>query len=95
MIKTPETHPDHPVVGRYFAGYSLQVEDSQVYYCDSYDPRIGYWLTCLKGTERKNVSERAIGGTFHQCDDKGDYWYCSQWGTKYPKVEYGQNFTKV
>lgn len=61
MIKTPQTHPDHPTVGKYFRGY-----DQIVYFCDSYDSDIGFWMTPIAEGERKNVSERAIGRTFHQ-----------------------------
>ena len=64
QIKTPETHPDHEVVGHYFNG-PWGVE----YYCDSYDPSCGYWMTPVKDDgehKRTNVSERAIGRTFHE-----------------------------
>lgn len=68
-LKTPETHPDHHTVGKYFcSGW-----DGVIYYCDSYDPSIGYWMTPIDVTdkdwrpvERKNVSERAIGRSFHE-----------------------------
>lgn len=60
-IKTPATHPQHEVVGLLFCGW-----DRQVYYCDSYDPRQGFWMTnVLDAKERRNVSEQAIGRTFH------------------------------
>ncbi len=58
-IITPSTHPDHHAVGRFFDGHKGP------WYCDSYDPRCGYWMTSLDGTRRKNVSERAIDRTFH------------------------------
>lgn len=71
QIKTPETHPDHHTVGRYFCG-----PGGTEFYCDSYDPRIGYWMTSrdcvgrdvetLTNEQRRNVSERAIGHTFHE-----------------------------
>src|SRR4051812_34308047 len=64
-IKTPETHPDHPVVGHLFVATDFMTGDWQIYYCDSYDPRQGYWLTLCNGVGRKNVSERAIDSTFH------------------------------
>ncbi len=60
-IITPETHPDHETVGRNFRAFG-----GEIYYCDSYDPRIGFWMTNVKGNgDRRNVSERAIGRTFH------------------------------
>jgi hypothetical protein len=76
-IITPETHPQHPVVGRDFVGGATTGR----YHCDSYDPQMGFWLTPrqpanLDGAplERINVSERAIGRTFHEVwvDNYGD-----------------------
>jgi hypothetical protein len=65
-IKTPETHPDHEVVGKRFRAWDTRGLESATYYCDSYDPRIGYWMTNeADPTDRKNVSERAINRTFH------------------------------
>lgn len=65
MIKTPLTHPDHPVVGRFFKFWP------RVYFCDSYDPAIGYWMTNVADpSDRRNVSERAIGRTFHEIDER-------------------------
>lgn len=62
------------VVGQRFKAW-----DGHVYVCDSYDPRIGFWMTRedapetnkadTEGTWRRNVSERAIGRTFHVIDD--------------------------
>lgn len=61
-IKTPQTHPDHDVVGQYFVGWT-----SEVYLCDSYDTSMGFWMTnILDPKDRRNVSERAIGRTFHE-----------------------------
>ncbi len=70
-IITPQTHPNDEVVGHYFASGG----DGSIYYCDSYDPRIGYWMTDIlspveewdndTGRSRRNVSDRAIGRTFH------------------------------
>jgi hypothetical protein len=64
-IRTPETHPNHEVVGHLFVASDLMSGDSEIYYCDSYDPRQGYWMTLCNGIKRKNVSERAIDATFH------------------------------
>lgn len=70
-IKTPETHPDHQVVGKDFMAWS----DGHRYYCDSYDPRIGFWMTRVDAPPerwnddhseyRRNVSERAIDRGFN------------------------------
>ena len=60
-LKTPKTHPNHDTVGHNFRGWDLKI-----YFCDSYDPRIGYWMTETgEPGNRRNVSERAIGRTFH------------------------------
>jgi hypothetical protein len=68
----PEQHPDHPVIGRYF----ISGMGGAIYYCDSYDPAMGFWMTparegdtyhkVISDNGRTNVSERAIGGTFHR-----------------------------
>ncbi len=68
---TPATHPDHAVVGMVWDGW-----DGFSYFCDSYDPAIGYWMTLVgapadrradtSGPYRRNVSERAIHRTFHR-----------------------------
>ena len=66
-IKTPETHPDHPTVGHNFKSW-----DGHTYYCDSYDPAIGFWMTDVDDPgNRRNVSERAIGRTYHRVDYGG------------------------
>ncbi len=52
----------HDVVGQIFRGWN-----GENYICDSYDQRIGFWMTNLASDDdRRNVSERAIGRTFHQ-----------------------------
>ncbi len=62
MIKTPETDPNHYVVGKKWKGHN-----GYIYYCDSYDSNIGYWMTNINNPEdRRNVSERAIDRTFHR-----------------------------
>lgn len=88
MIKTPKTHPDHPVVGKLWGGHSFKSDKTEVYYCDSYDTAIGYWLTNVHDHEdRKNVSERAINATYWPAEDKGDYVWVTQWGVRVPKRE--------
>lgn len=85
-IKTPLTHPDHHTVGHHFAGYSGQAQRTVVYFCDSYDPRIGYWLTSTENPEdRKNVSEAAIGRTYHEAEDRDTHWFVPTWGTRVEK----------
>jgi hypothetical protein len=73
-IMTPQTHPDHETIGQRFKAW-----DGHTYLCDSYDPRIGFWMTREDAPPerrqdehsdwRKNVSERAIGRTFHRIWD--------------------------
>lgn len=68
-IKTSATHPDHPVVGKRFYAWN-----GATYFCDSYDPSCGFWMTPEKPTEsgegskRTCVSERAPGRTWHEID---------------------------
>lgn len=82
---TPETHPDSPVVGCYFGAYSGLTRGTAIYLCDSYDPRLGYWMTQIQDpSDRKNVSERAIGNTYHQAFDREDHWYVSAWNARVP-----------
>ena len=56
-------------------GQKFKAWDGYVYVCDSYDPAIGFWMTRIDAPEtnkvdtasewRRNVSERAIGRTYH------------------------------
>ena len=67
-VKTLQTHPNHRTIGYIYRGWN-----GQMYYCDSYDPRCGFWMTnVLVETDRRNVSERAIDRTFHN-------WNIAQW----------------
>lgn len=69
-IKTPDTHPDHETVGHTFKAF-----DGHEYFCDSWEENHGFWMTRvdaplerrsdLHSEFRRNVSERAIGRTFH------------------------------
>jgi len=57
---TPRTNPNHHTVGHSFKYFG------EVYFCDSYDPSIGYRMTNIDNLDdRHNVSERAINRTFH------------------------------
>lgn len=55
------------VVGHFFRGVG-----GKVYFCDSYDPQIGFWMTNIEMpiVDRRNVSERAIGRTYHQIESE-------------------------
>ena len=70
-LLTPKTHPDHETVGQRFRFMGV------VFVCDSYDPSCGFWMTpedtsvedpIYEGerVRRRNVSERAIGRTYHR-----------------------------
>lgn len=78
---TPETHPEHHTVGHDFMGYSGKNKCSARYYCYSHDAS-GYNLVNRADPEDdKNISERAIGRTFHLITDYGDgMGEHSQWG---------------
>lgn len=74
-IKTPQTHPDHHTVGHHFSGTNWERVRTEIYFCDSYDPCIGYWMTNVNDPDdRKNVSERAIDRTFHRVEEREDHW---------------------
>jgi len=61
-ILTPANSPDHWAIGRLWVGWN-----SQIYYCDSYDPRLGFWMTNIAdASDRRNISERAPTRTFHE-----------------------------
>lgn len=76
VILTPEDRPDHHTIGQRFQGFCHYDMKIVVYYCDSHQSNYGYWMTredCPpehrqdeEGKWRKNVSERAIGRTYHR-----------------------------
>lgn len=50
------------VLGKTYVGW-----DGRDYRADSYDPNAGYWMVDVKDpTNKKCISERAIGRTFHE-----------------------------
>jgi hypothetical protein len=61
-ILTPANSPGHWVIGRLWVGYN-----GQFYFCESYDPRMGFWLRNIANpSDRRNISERAPTRTFHK-----------------------------
>ena len=62
---TPETHPDHHTVGKRFRGWNLTKMEAAIFYCESHDAA-GYNMVTDDESYRTNVSERAIGRTFHE-----------------------------
>jgi hypothetical protein len=79
-IKTPETHPDSIVIGWNFVSH-----DGKHFYCDSYDPSCGYWMTGLDTDVRRNVSERAIARTYHRISEVGNSQFGQQARTFWSK----------
>lgn len=64
VIKTPQTDPGHETIGKCFNAW-----DGKAYYCDSWEENLGFWMTQVGDpTIRRNVSERAIGRTFHEAN---------------------------
>lgn len=78
---TPETHPDHHVVGHEFGGHDWQEKAGnhvKRWFCFSHDPS-GYNMYATDGSGHwTNISERAIGRSFHEIhkDPDGRVW-CS------------------
>jgi hypothetical protein len=66
QLHTPATHPQDAIVGRTFKSW-----EGMHYTCDSYEGNLGYWMfrtdvACV----RRNISEQAIGSSFHRIDDE-------------------------
>lgn len=79
-IKTPETHPDHPVVGRHWGAHSIKTDRTAIYFCESYDPQAGFWMTNIHDkSDRTCISERAPMRTWWPAEDRDHYWYIWQW----------------
>lgn len=77
---TPESHPDHHVVGQDVMGWSHKRNEAARFHCYSHDAS-GYNLVDrADDTDHRNVSERAIGRTFHIISDYGNGVEMSQWG---------------
>lgn len=57
----------HHTVGERFRGYDVRRDRMTVWRCTSYDSRCGFWLQAEDDPKHRiNVSERAIGRTFHR-----------------------------
>lgn len=85
---TPESHPDHHVVGREFGGHDWQDTEwrGKRWFCYSHDAA-GYNMYCTDGSGHwTNISERAIGRSFHEIhkDPDGRVW-CSWFSGPVPK----------
>ena len=87
LIATRETHPNHAVVGHLFAGPSMFTGRTEVYICESED-QAGYWLVNVnRSWDKKNISIRAIGATFHEVQDHGVSWYVTTHNSVIPKAD--------
>jgi len=69
---TPADRPNHETIGRIFNSWN-----GYRWFCDAWEENHGFWMTRLDAPQdrradlgdtdfRKNVSERAIGATFHR-----------------------------
>jgi hypothetical protein len=77
---TPQSHPDHHVVGQDVMGWSMKRNEAARFHCYSHDAS-GYNLVDRADPEdHKNVSERVIGRTFHLIHDMGAGRETSAWG---------------
>lgn len=76
---TPESHPDHHTVGKDFMGHSAKHSKSARWFCKSHDPAGYNMVNRSDPDDETNVSERAIGRTFHDIHDMG-WAERSQWG---------------
>ena len=75
--RTIQTDPNHKTIGRFFKGGLGGHE----WYCSSYDPAIGFWMEDVdEPGKRTNVSEAAIGRTWHRIHYHQDGAASSQWG---------------
>lgn len=85
---TPESHPDHHVVGLEFGGHNFDTQGwpGVRWFCVSHDAQ-GYWMFATDGSGHfTNVSERAIGRSFHEIhkDPDGRLW-CTWFGGPVPR----------
>lgn len=83
---TLDSHPDHHTVGKEFMGGWPSERGGQRWFCESHD-QAGYWMYATDGSgEWHNVSERAIGRSFHEIYvDPDGRRFCS-WGKVQPYV---------
>ena len=63
-------HDAHEPKSLYTIGYRFRAWDKRTYLCTGYDPRHGFWMRSVDEGKPilKNVSERAVGRTFHRVD---------------------------
>jgi len=75
-----------PQVGRHFAGYSSRSECTAVFYCEGYDPSLGYWLVNLADPgDRILAYPSELGTDYLPARDRGDHWYVWRSGERLPK----------
>lgn len=76
---TPESDPEHCFVGHDFMGHSLKHNKTARWYCKSYDAAGFNMVNRSDPEDETNVSDRAIGRTFHDIYDLG-WGDMSLWG---------------
>ena len=76
---TPESRPDHHVVGHDFMGHSCKHEKAARWFCKSHDASGYNMVNRSDPDDETNVSEQVIGRTFHAIADLG-WGERSRWG---------------
>lgn len=71
---TPETHPDHHTVGKDFMGWSYKNDKAARWFCKSHDSAGYNMVNRSDPDDETNVSERAIGRTFHEITGERSKW---------------------
>jgi hypothetical protein len=79
-----------PAVGRHFAGYSSETERPAIFRCESFDPRLGYWLVNIAdAADRALAYPSELGTAYLPARDRGAYWYVWRSGERLPKAAVG------
>lgn len=65
-VKAEETTRGQWTVGKRYRGPQFDATDKGIYDCIAYDWRTGFWMKNIETGEMRDVSERAIGRTFHE-----------------------------
>ncbi len=74
------------MVGRLFAGYSNATGQTEIFRCESADPRLGYWLVNIAlPSERALVFASHLGTAYLPVQDRGDHWYVWRLGQRLAK----------
>lgn len=77
------------VVGKRFTAAGFGIEPLRVYECFGYDPRNGFWVRTVddEGEPRQaNISERAIGATYHRLRMTIGAWHLLEMIVQYGRL---------